>query len=101
MFTFLKDIELLRAYMRAFIVTVFLAGMFYVMCNYITPGMQDISSTLSSMEFLSVGEKARAFDLLELSVKNAIPAGTVWSWFTGVVAGTLIIYYFGEKNDKP
>jgi hypothetical protein len=94
----MKDIELLRAYMRACIVAVFLAGMWHVMSNYISPGMSDISGVLAGMEYLSASERLIAFDLIENSAENGIPAGTVWSWFTGVVTGTLIIYYFGEKN---
>ena len=95
--SWLSDIELLRAYMRAGIMAVFMAGMWHVMHNYITPGVQDISNVLGYMEHLNTDEKARAFNLLEMATKNSIPAGTVWSWFTGVVTGTLIIYYFGEK----
>ena len=63
-----KDIELLRAYMRGLIVIVFMAGLGYILIAHIGSGEQKLNPN------------------------------TVWSWFTGVVTGTLIIYYFGEKN---
>ena len=63
-----KDIELLRAYMRGLIVLLFMAGLGYVLTQYV--GLEE----------------------------GQIDPNNVWSWFTGVVTGTLIIYYFGEKN---
>lgn len=93
----LRDIELLRAYMRAGIVFIFMTGLWYVMTNYISPSATQVMDMIKSTEFLSVDERAITFKLIEQAISSQIPSATVWSWFTGVVTGTLIIYYFGEK----
>ncbi len=95
--SWIKDIELLRAYIRAIIVFIFMMGLWHVMTNYISPGVTDIMNTIKGMEHLTTAERAISFKLLEKAIASSIPAATVWSWFTGVVTGTLIIYYFGEK----
>ncbi|MCP4259093.1 MAG: hypothetical protein GY774_16530 [Planctomycetes bacterium] len=92
-----KDVELLRAYMRAAIVAFFMACLASVLVNHVSTGPLEIASLINGMEHLSAGERDRAFKLIETATANQIPAGNVWSWLTGVVAGTLIIYYFSEK----
>ena len=54
--SWLRDIELLRAYMRAGIMAVFMAGMWHVMSNYITPGIQDISHVLVYIDLFNTYE---------------------------------------------
>ncbi len=65
-----KDIEMIRTYMRAGILIAFMSGLGYILVSHSGEG------------------------------ENKINPNTIWSWFTGVVTGTLIIYYFGEKPSK-
>ena len=92
-----RDIELLRAYMRALIVLLFMWGVGYVLTGYISVGPSDIARVIDNMQYLNQGERNMAFKLMESATASQIPASTVWSWFTGVVTGTLITYYFSEK----
>lgn len=92
-----KDVELLRAYMRAGIVMFFMMCLYSVLRNHVSTGPMDISNLISNMDHLRAVERDRAFTLIENATAGQIPAGNVWSWLTGLVAGTLVIYYFGEK----
>lgn len=94
---FYKDVELIRAYMRAGIVAFFMACLASILGNHVSAGPSEIAELLTGLEFFNTEERARAFKLIEAATANQIPAGNVWSWLTGVVAGTLIIYYFSEK----
>jgi len=92
-----ENVELLRAYMRAGIVAFFMACLAYILGSHVSTGPLEIASIINQMEFLNTVERERAFSLIESATAKQIPAGNVWSWLTGVVAGTLIIYYFSEK----
>ncbi len=63
------DLERLRAYMRGGIVIAFMAGLGYMLLGH--TGIEE----------------------------GQIKPETAWSWFTGVVTGTLIIYYFSENGE--
>lgn len=92
-----ENVELLRAYMRGAIVIFFMGCLYSVLRNHVSIGPMDISNLINGMDHLSAVERDRAFKLIEIATAGQIPAGNVWSWLTGLVAGTLVIYYFGEK----
>lgn len=92
-----ENIELLRAYMRSAIVIFFMGCLYSVLKNHVSTGPMEIADLINSMEHLRAVERDRAFKLIEIATAGQIPAGNVWSWLTGLVAGTLVIYYFSEK----
>ncbi len=92
-----RDLELLRGYMRAVLVMFFMGCLLFILIHHVGLTPMETVSYMNQIEHLSEIERARAFELIEIAVQSQIPAGNVWSWITGLVAGTLVAEYFGKK----